>query len=100
MKTSTTLVLVLFLALFFGGCSSESGKFGFGTSDCTQYFKNCLEQCNRSGKTKAECSESCEKARGMCRGMKIKGCMQKCNEQYGKGTNEAETCKASCQNIN
>lgn len=89
-------IFMIVLILFFG-CSSQSGKFGFTSGDCNKIYEECLQKCN---KTRDECNRDCEKLKGMCRAMKIKGCMQECNQKYGKGTPAAEDCKAKCENIN
>ncbi len=90
-------ILVLFVIIFIIGCDNEN-KFGFSSSNCNEVYTNCLNKCIQSGKTRAECLGNCDKSRGMCESIKIKGCMQDCNKVYGKGTASSESCKRSCMN--
>lgn len=84
-----TLPFLLFL-----GC--DKSKFGFSSSNCGEVYTNCLTKCTQSGKTRAECLNGCERSKGMCQAVKIKGCMQDCNTNYGKNSPSAEACKRSC----
>lgn len=93
------------LLLFFGslvwllsGCGEDKSKqFGFGSSDCNEVHRNCMNQCTKEGKPMNQCLNDCEKARSMCAAIKVKGCMQNCNQRYGKDSSSAEICKRRCQ---
>lgn len=96
MKKALTLLTLMFTLLFVG-CSSQSGQWAFGTSDCDEYFNRCLNTCIKKGdKPRNQCLVECDKSRGMCKALQIKGCMQKCQEKYGKGTPQERQCRASC----
>lgn len=57
-----------------------------------------MNACIKKGdKTRNRCLNECDKMRGMCKAMKIKGCMQQCNEKHTKGTAQNEACKTRCQ---
>ncbi|MDE7317531.1 MAG: hypothetical protein K2N12_07380 [Helicobacter sp.] len=92
------LVLALCVGFLAIGCEDKSQKkTGFVTNlnDCGAAFNSCMSECG-SGRN---CVNKCEQARGMCNSLRIRGCMQKCNEQFGKGTSSAESCKKNCQQM-
>ncbi|MGP1450183.1 MAG: hypothetical protein ACTTJS_03535 [Wolinella sp.] len=97
MKKLTILLIVAIFSLVLVGCEDKSKQFGFGSGDCNEVQRNCINQCSRSGKSSAQCINDCEKARAMCAAIKVKGCMQDCNQRYGKGSQGAEYCKKRCQ---
>lgn len=91
------IFLAILGAIILGGCDSgKKSPFGFSSNDCNEVYSNCLNKCIQSNKTRVECVGSCERSRGMCEAIKVKGCMQNCNKRYGKGTLQAETCKKRC----
>lgn len=89
-----SIVFVLIILCFFG-CNDRS-KFGFSSGDCNEVHTNCLNKCIQSGKQKAECLAGCDRSRGMCESIKIKGCLQDCNKNYGKDSPSSENCKKQC----
>lgn len=89
------IFLVILMAIFFAGCEKKA-TFGFTSSNCDEVYTNCLNKCIQSNKTRLECSQSCERSRGMCSAIKVKGCMQECNKRYGKNTMQSETCRKRC----
>lgn len=101
MKKFAILLISLLMAVVFVACGNNDDKkqFGFGSSDCNQVQRNCMNQCAREGKPTSQCMNDCEKARAMCAAIKVKGCMQDCNQRYGKGTSSAESCKKRCSNV-
>ena len=100
MKKLIILLISLFVAVALIACEKSGSKkqqFGFGSSDCNQVQRNCMNQCAREGKPSSQCINECDKARSMCAAVKVKGCMQDCNQRYGKGTSSAESCKGRCK---
>ena len=89
------LILCFLYVIFAVGCEKKA-QFGFTSSDCNEVYTNCLNKCIQTNKTRIECSQSCERSRGMCSAIKVKGCMQDCNKRYGKNTMQSETCKKRC----
>ena len=89
------IIFMIVVALLIIGCNNKE-QFGFTSSNCNEVYNNCLNKCLQSGKTRVECLSNCDKSRGMCRAVKIKGCMQNCNTTYGKNTPSSESCKRSC----
>ncbi|MGX2983486.1 hypothetical protein [Helicobacter sp. 23-1045] len=89
------IFLAIFIAVFIVGCEKKA-TFGFTSSDCNEVYSICLNKCTQSGKSRADCLQSCERSRGMCNAVKTKGCMQNCNKSYGKNTPSAESCKRQC----
>ncbi len=97
MKRFILLAVLGFGAFFISGCdNNKKATFGFTSSNCNEVYTNCLNKCIQSNRTRLDCSNSCERSRGMCEAIKVKGCMQNCNKRYGKGTLQAETCKKRC----
>lgn len=91
------IFLAVLVMIIFGGCDSgKKSPFGFSSNDCNEVYSNCLNKCIQSNQTRVECITSCERGRGMCEAIKVKGCMQDCNKRYDKGTLQAETCKKRC----
>ena len=91
------IFLAVLGAIFFIGCDSgKKSPFGFTSSDCNEVYTTCQNKCIQSNRTRADCANSCERSRGMCEAIKVKGCMQNCNKIHGKGTLQAETCKKRC----
>lgn len=95
MKKMIFLVILGFSAFVSIGCE-KNGQFGFSSGDCNEVYTNCVNKCVQSNKSRIECTNSCERGRGMCASIKLKGCTQDCNKNYGKGTPEAESCKNRC----
>ena len=89
------IFLVILMAIFFAGCEKKA-TFGFTSSDCNEVYTNCINKCIQTNKSRAECANSCDRSRGMCEAIKVKGCMQNCNKRYGKNTMQSETCKKRC----
>lgn len=87
------LVFIAFIALV--GCNDKS-KMGFTSGDCGEVYTNCLNRCTHSGRTRVDCLTSCERSRGMCESIKVKGCMQNCNKAYGKDSTSSENCRRTC----
>lgn len=97
MKRFVFLVVVGFGAFVLSGCDSgKKSAFGFTSNDCNEVYSNCLNKCIQQNRTRVECTTSCERSRGMCEAIKVKGCMQNCNKRYGRKTLQAETCKKRC----
>lgn len=92
MKAKIFLVMAL---IIFSGCDKKA-TYGFTSSDCNEVYTNCLNKCLQSNKTRTECVNSCERSRSMCFSIKVKGCMQNCNKDYGKDTLQAQSCKNRC----
>lgn len=91
-------LLTLLVGIILSGCSSQSGDFAFGSSDCEQVYRDCMTKCVKDGKkTRAQCETDCYQARAICRSMKIKGCMQDCNKRYESGSQQNEICKRNCE---
>lgn len=86
--------LFILILLFFAACDNRS-KFGFSSGNCNEVYQTCMNKCIQD-KPRNECIESCSKSRGMCQAVKTKGCMQDCNKNYGKNSQQAETCKKRC----
>jgi hypothetical protein len=84
------------VVLFLGGCSSQSGNFAFGSSDCNEVHRDCISKCIKE-KPRRECEPQCYKAKSICQAMKVKGCMQACNERYEKDSRQNEICKRNCE---
>jgi len=97
MKTLNSFILLIGIMLLFVACSSQTQEFGFGSSDCNEVQSKCMKQCTKNGKSVVQCNDECERAKGMCNAIKVKGCMQECNTKYGKDTPGAESCKKACQ---
>lgn len=91
------IFLALFGVFFLVGCEKKA-TFGFTSSNCNEVYTICMNKCLQSNKKRTECTESCERSRGMCAAIKVKGCLQDCNKTYGKNTLQAETCKNNCTN--
>lgn len=91
--------IIMFIAIVFllNACDNKS-KFGFTSSNCNEVYTNCMNKCTQGNQPKNKCLESCDKSRSMCEAVKTKGCMQDCNKVYGKGSQQAETCKQRCIN--
>lgn len=89
------IFLVILMAIFFAGCEKKA-TFGFTSNDCNEVYTNCINKCIQTNKSRAECANSCDRSRGMCEAIKVKGCMQNCNKRYGKNTMQSETCKKRC----
>ncbi|CAM2892950.1 hypothetical protein [Helicobacter burdigaliensis] len=91
------LLIISIGILSFSGCSSNNdNNLVYGSSNCDEAKRICLNKCAKQGKSRRVCLDECEKARGMCEAIKVKGCLQDCNLQYGKGTSAAEQCKLRC----
>lgn len=89
------IFLVILMAIVFAGCEKKA-TFGFTSNDCNEVYTNCINKCIQTNKSRAECANSCDRSRGMCEAIKVKGCMQNCNKRYGKNTMQSETCKKRC----
>lgn len=95
MKAKIFLVMAL---IIFSGCDKKA-TYGFTSGDCNEVYTNCLNKCLQSNKTRTECVNSCERSRSMCFSIKVKGCMQNCNKDYGKDTIQAQSCKNRCSEM-
>lgn len=93
------LINIILGILFFVGCW-DNNKFGFISSNCNEVYSNCMNKCVKKGLKRSDCFNSCDKSRGMCASIKVKGCMQDCNSKYKKGTQNAEICKQRCVDNN
>lgn len=89
------VLLFLLLVLSFSACDNKA-KFGFTSKDCDEVYNNCINKCSQTNSYNS-CLSSCEQSSGMCKAIKVKGCMQDCNIRYGKGTDSAEVCKQRCK---
>lgn len=97
MKKALSILFLSALLILGLGCSSQSGQWAFGTSDCEDFFKKCINTCVKKGdKHRNQCLTECDKSRGMCKALKIKGCYQKCDEKHGKGTALSKACRNGC----
>lgn len=90
-------IFTFLVGIILTGCSSQSGDFAFGSSDCGEVYKDCMSKCVRGGKPQTQCHDECYKARAICRSLKVKGCMQDCNKQYERGSRQNEICKRNCE---
>ncbi|WP_146745201.1 hypothetical protein [Helicobacter monodelphidis] len=99
MKKLICIILLCGGLAFLAGCgSSDSKGFGFRSSNCDVVHSDCMSQCSRDKtKNSRSCLDECEKSRAMCNALKVKGCMQKCNDQYGKKNSSSDACKRNCQ---
>ncbi len=96
-KLIASILLGCFVVGFLLGCSDSKKKNeGFMSSlgDCNVVYTQCINKCKDGPKL---CGDQCEKARGMCNAIHVKGCMQQCNERYGKDSSSSEACKRNCQ---
>lgn len=94
------LFLLIFLGLFVAfacGCGNNKPAGPFKSSDCQENKNYCITECKKKGGKLSDCANTCEKARGMCQAMKIKGCLQDCNIKFGKGTTSANQCQDRCR---
>lgn len=89
--------LIIF-AIIIVGCDKKA-TYGFTSGDCNEVYTNCLNKCVQTNKPRTECANSCERSRSMCFAIKVKGCMQDCNKNYGKDSLQSQSCKRQCENM-
>ncbi len=96
MKRFVFLVGLICVAGLFVACENDK-KFLYGNSNCNDVKRDCLNICRKEGKAQALCLTECEKVRGMCAAVKIKGCLQDCTMRFGKNSPQTDQCKGRCQ---
>ncbi|RDU65539.1 hypothetical protein [Helicobacter sp. MIT 14-3879] len=91
------ILLCSFIILALNACNKDN-TFGFTSGNCNEVYTACMNKCTQANKTRSECINNCDKSRSMCEAVKTKGCMQNCNKNYGKKSQQAEVCKQQCMN--
>ena len=96
------IIFLTSIIIFFNACSSEN-KNGFmmNSSDCEVIKSQCIKKAySNNDKSRAQIMQECETARAMCEAVKTKGCLQQCNLDFKKGSQEYARCQEKCKNKN